>query len=118
MIINDLTIIFGLSIIILYLCHRLRIPIIVGFLVTGMLVGPHGYGLINAVEEVEVLAEIGIVLLLFTIGVELSLKDLWKIKRAVVFGGSIQVLLTIIAVFFIASYLGYGTGESIFIGFL
>ncbi|WP_048063591.1 cation:proton antiporter [Methanococcoides burtonii] len=118
LIINDLTIIFGLSIVVLYLCHRLRIPMIVGFLFTGMLVGPHGYGFIDAVEEVEVLAEIGIVLLLFTIGVELSIKDLWKMKRAVVFGGSIQVFLTTIAVFSIANYLGYGIGESIFIGFL
>ncbi|NYT20045.1 MAG: potassium transporter KefB [Methanosarcinales archaeon] len=117
-IINNLTIIFGLSIAILYICHRLHIPIIVGFLFTGMLLGPHGYGLIDAIEEVEVLAEIGIVLLLFTIGVELSLKDLWAIKRAVLIGGSIQVMLTIGVVYFISSYLGSGFAESVFIGFL
>ncbi|MEL4306156.1 cation:proton antiporter [Methanococcoides sp. LMO-2] len=117
-VINNLTIIFGFSIGILYLCHRLHIPIIVGFLFTGMLLGPHGSGLIDAVEEVEVLAEIGIVLLLFTIGVELSLKDLWSMKRAVLIGGSIQVLLTTVVVYFISSWMGYGYGESIFVGFL
>ncbi|UGV40170.1 cation:proton antiporter [Methanococcoides orientis] len=117
-IINNLTIIFGLSIAILYFCHRLHIPIIVGFLFTGMLLGPHGYGLIDAIEEVEVLAEIGIVLLLFTIGVELSLKDLWSMKRAVLIGGSIQVLFTIAVVYFISSWVGYGFAESVFIGFL
>ncbi|WP_440953316.1 cation:proton antiporter domain-containing protein [Methanococcoides sp. FTZ1] len=117
-IIYSLDVIFGLSIGILYLCHRLRIPIVVGFLFTGMLLGPHGYGLIDAIEEVEVLAEIGIVLLLFTIGVELSLKDLWSIKRAVIIGGSIQVLLTIVVVYLISSFMGYGYGESVFIGFL
>ncbi|MGM0771568.1 MAG: cation:proton antiporter, partial [Halobacteriota archaeon] len=117
-IIYSLDIIFGLSIGILYLCHRLHIPIVVGFLFTGMLLGPHGYGLIDAIEEVEVLAEIGIILLLFTIGVELSLKDLWSIKRAVLIGGSIQVLLTIVVVYTISSIMGYSYGESVFIGFL
>lgn len=114
----DITIIFGLSIAILTLCHRLHIPTIVGFLVTGMLVGPHGLAVIKAIQEVEVLAEIGIVLLLFTIGIELSLKELWNIKRALLFGGTLQILFTLLAIILVASKLGRSTNESIFIGFL
>ncbi len=67
---NDIVIIFGLSIVVLFICHRFRVPTIVGFLLTGMLAGPHGLRLIKAVHEVEILAEVGVVLLLFTIGIE------------------------------------------------
>ena len=76
-------IIFALSMVVLFVCHRLKVPAIVGFLLTGLIAGPHGLGLITAVKEVKVLAEIGVVMLLFTIGIEFSLKDLIRIKRAV-----------------------------------
>ena len=80
---KDIVYIFGLSIIILIIFHRIQVPFIVGYLLTGILVGPYGLALIEGVSEVEVLAEIGIVLLLFTIGVEFSFKNLLQIKRSV-----------------------------------
>jgi len=115
---NDIVIIFGLSIVILFICHRLRVPAIVGFLLAGILAGPYGLGLVKAAHKVEILAEIGVVLLLFTIGIEFSLQRLLKIKKSVLMGGSIQVLLTVFAVFLIARQLGQPVGNSIFIGFL
>ena len=69
---KDVLIIFAFSTAVIFLFHRLRVPTVVGFLLTGLLVGPHGLGLIGAVHEVELLAEIGVVLLLFTIGIEFS----------------------------------------------
>ena len=69
---QDILVIFGLSIGVLYACHRLRVPIIIGFLVTGVLAGPYGLGLVKAIEAIETLAEVGVVLLLFTIGLEFS----------------------------------------------
>jgi len=118
MLLNEIVIIFGLSIAILFICHRLRMPTIVGFLLTGILAGPYGLGLIKAVHEVEILAEVGVVLLLFTIGIEFSLGRLLQIKKSVLMGGSIQVLLTLLVTFVIARQLGQPIGESIFIGFL
>lgn len=115
---NDIIIIFGLAIAILFISHRLRVPSIVGLLLTGMIAGPYGMAVLGNVTEIEVLAEIGIVLLLFTIGMELSLKDMWQIKKAVFLGGSVQVLVTLLAAALIATYLGRSPGESIFIGFL
>ncbi|MDY6792280.1 MAG: cation:proton antiporter [Thermodesulfobacteriota bacterium] len=115
---NDLIIIFGLSIGILYICHRLHVPGIVGFLLAGVLAGPYGLGLIKAVHEVEILAEVGVVLLLFTIGIELSLEKLLQIKKSVLVGGSIQVLLTFLITAVIARQLGQPIGNSIFVGFL
>jgi len=115
---NDIIIIFGLSIAILFICHRLRVPTVVGFLLTGILAGPYGLGLVKAVHEVEILAEVGVVLLLFTIGIEFSLERMLQIKKSVLMGGTIQVLLTILVTFVIARQLGQPIGESIFIGFL
>src|SRR5919109_4487667 len=109
---SDIVIIFGLSIAVLFVCHRLRVPTIVGFLLTGILAGPYGLGLIKGVHEVEILAEIGVVLLLFTIGIEFSLRDLLRIRRSVLLGGSLQLLLTILAVFLIAEMAGLTFGQS------
>ena len=115
---KDIVYIFGLSIVILIIFHRIRVPFIVGYLLTGLLVGPYGLALIGGVEEVEVLAEVGVVLLLFTIGVEFSFNKLLNIRRSVLIGGPLQVLFTVIAGFAIAFILGMPAGESIFIGFL
>ncbi len=115
---NDIVIIFVLSIAILFICHRLRVPAIVGFLLAGILAGPYGLGLVKAVHEVELLAEVGVVLLLFTIGIELSLEKLLQIKKSVLMGGSIQVLLTFLVTFVIVRQLGQPVSNSIFIGFL
>ena len=118
LLIKEILILFGLSICVLMLFHRIHVPPIVGFFVTGILVGPHGLGMISAIHEVEILAEIGVVLLLFTIGIEFSLKKLLKIKKSVLIGGSLQVLLTLLTAAFIVSQIGIPVNKSIFIGFL
>jgi monovalent cation:H+ antiporter-2, CPA2 family len=115
---NDIVIIFALAIGILCLCHYLRIPAVVGFLITGVLAGPHGLGLVKAVKEVEILAQIGVILLLFTIGMEFSLKELYKIKKSLLVGGSIQVGLTIVAVVILALIWGKPVNQAAFMGFL
>ena len=115
---NDIVIIFLLSIGVIFACHRLGVPAIIGFLITGILAGPHGLQLVSRVHEVEILAEIGVVLLLFTIGLEFSLKDLLRIKKAVFLGGILQVILTIGVTFVIAQTFNQSIGTSIFFGFL
>jgi CPA2 family monovalent cation:H+ antiporter-2 len=116
---QEIVIIFGLSILVLFAFSRLRIPAVVGFLLTGLLAGPYGLGLVKAVHEVELLADVGVVLLLFTVGMEFSLDALLRIKKSVLVGGSLQVLLTILVAFAHASlHAGRTFGESLFIGFL
>ena len=114
----DICIIFGLSIGVLLICHRLSVPSVVGFLLTGLIAGPHGLGLIQVDREVEILAEIGVILLLFAIGIEFSLKNLLRIKQSVLMGGSLQVGLTLLAAFALARHFGQATNESLFIGCL
>lgn len=114
----DILIVLGVSIVILLLSHRLGIPPVVGLLVTGVVAGPHGLGLVHAPHEVEVLAEIGVVLLLFTIGIEFSLTKIFEIKRFVLLGGTLQVALTTGATYLVATFLGLPFGTALFIGFL
>ncbi|HIJ56211.1 MAG TPA: potassium transporter KefB [Deltaproteobacteria bacterium] len=115
---KDILIIFGLSIGVILLFHHIRIPASVGLLITGVLAGPYGLGLIRAVHEVEIFAEIGLVLLLFTIGIEFSLEKLSRMKKSVLLGGSLQVILTVLITFLISRRLGFNTGQSVFVGFL
>ena len=115
---KDFLLIFGLATGVLLLCYRLRLVSMVGFLVTGILVGPNGFGLISATHEVEVLADVGVVLLLFTIGIEFSMESLLRIKKYVIFGGAFQVLITILISFVISRQFGLAVGQSVFIGFL
>ncbi len=116
--INDIAIAFALAILVILICYKIKVPVIVGFLLTGVLVGPHGLGLVRAVEEVEILAEIGVVLLLFTIGLEFSLSRLVKIKRLVLGGGALQVALTGLVVFALTYWLDLTWRAAIFWGFL
>ncbi len=117
-VLGDLVLIFGLSICILLLSHQLRLPAIVGLLLTGVIVGPYGLRLVNDIEVVESLAEVGVVLLLFTIGIELSLHTLLSLKRIVGLAGTVQVGLSILATYTTARILGRPGGEAVLWGFL
>lgn len=115
---RDIIIICGLALGVIFVCYRFKVPDTVGFLLTGILVGPHSLGLIKHVSEVEQLAEIGVVCLLFTIGLEFSLSNLLNIKRLVLLGGAIQVCLSVLGGALLATIIGMGTNQSIFFGFL
>lgn len=115
---KDLLIIFSFSIVVLLLGHRLKIPPVVGFLLSGVLAGPHGLALIGATEDVETLAQVGIILLLFGIGMEFSIKKLIQIKRLFLLGGTLQVGLTILSSYIIATIIGRPWKEAIFFGCL
>ncbi len=115
---RDLVIIFALSIGILLLSHRLRLPPIVGLLLTGVIVGPYGLGLVHDIAVVESLAEVGIILLLFTIGIEFSLHTLLSLKRIVGIAGTIQVGLSIAGTYAAARLLGRSDSEAVLWGFL
>lgn len=114
----DIVIILGLSVLIVLLFQKLKLPSILGFLITGMIVGPHGFNLISAIHEVEILSEIGIIFLLFVIGIEFSLKGLATIKNTVLIGGGLQVIGTIGLVTLVSYYLGLPLQSAIFMGFL
>lgn len=115
---DEMIIILTLSVISLCICFKLKIPGIIGFFITGAIAGPYSLGLVKSVHEVEILAETGVILLLFTIGIEFSIAHLVQFKKPALLGGSLQVIFTIIFTFLILKLFGYKTGDAIFAGFL
>ena len=114
----DFLVLFGLSVFAVVALDRLRLPPIVGFLITGVICGPHGLGLIRGVGEVEAMAEIGVVLLLFTIGIEVSLKQLLRLRVFLLVGGGLQVVLTVAATTLLLERVGLSARVAIFVGMM
>ncbi len=115
---HDIVIIFGMAVIVLFICYRLRIPSLVGFLLTGILAGPYGIGLVKSLGQVEAIAGIGVIFLMFSIGLEFSFKSLISIKKTILLGGSIQVGLTILLTFIIGRMMGLPANQAVFLGFI
>ena len=117
-ILKDVLIIFFLSTLVNFLFTRIKIPTIVGYLLTGILAGPFLMNLIRSPHEIDLMAEIGIIILMFTIGMEFSLKHLLKIRRVVFLGGLLQLILTAFVSMFIAMAYKMDWKGALFIGFL
>ena len=117
-ILRDLAIIAGLAIPVVALAQRLRLPPLVGFLAVGVLIGPSGFALIPDADEVSALSEIGVVLLLFAIGLELSLSDVLRWGRSVVVAGGLQVTGTVALALGIGLAAGLPPGRAVFYGTL
>jgi len=101
-----------------YVCQRLRLVPIVGFLLAGVLIGPHALGLVRDQALVDAAAEVGVILLLFTIGIEFSLERLARIKRLIFAGGGLQVGLSAGATTGLLAAFGVGWRAALFTGFL
>jgi CPA2 family monovalent cation:H+ antiporter-2 len=117
-ILRELVLLLAVSLGATYLLKKLRVPTIVGFLVAGILIGPGGLGLVHDPHTVQVMAEIGVVLLLFVIGLKFSLREIVQMKTLVLAGGGLQVGLTVSLSAGFAFLWGFRAVEAIFLGFL
>lgn len=115
---NELVALFMVSVGIAYLCYRLKLVPIVGFLIAGVVIGPNAFALVPDQEFVDILAEIGVILLLFTIGIEFSLEKLNRIRKAILVSGSFQVIITTAVVTAILAVFGVSFNNGIYTGFL
>ncbi len=115
---KDLIILMVAAVPITFFFQRLGLPTIVGFLITGVFIGPSGLGVISDHYAIEVLAEIGVVLLLFTIGLEFSISRLLKIRKEALLGGGLQVGLTTLLVFVIARVMDQPLPVALVLGFI
>jgi CPA2 family monovalent cation:H+ antiporter-2 len=116
--VGELAALFAAGALVAYLCYRVRLVPIAGFLLAGVAVGPNALGLVTDIDLVQQLAEVGVILLLFLIGVEFSLGQMARLARPIFVGGGVQVALTVAAVTGIAVALGVGVGAAVFTGFL
>lgn len=115
---NEIITLFLLAIVVSTACARLRLPVTVGYLLTGILCGPFVLGIVSDPHSVDVLAEIGVALLLFTIGMELSGEALSRLKKPVFVGGSLQIALAILVMTTFTVALGQKLSIGIFAGCL
>lgn len=114
-----IVIIFGLASLVIFIFNKLKLPSVVGFLLTGIIAGPYALGLISDIDIIDVLADIGVILLLFIIGMEFSIKKLMKIRNIVFIGGILQVGITILVVMGILHFFTHVPyNQAVFIGFL
>jgi len=114
---DELAIVAALAVFVTVVLARLKLPTVAGLLLAGALLGPFGLGLVSSVQAIEVLAEVGVVLLLFSIGLEFSLARLRDILRQVALGGALQVGLTTGVTTGVAVLLGQPLGRGVFYGF-
>jgi monovalent cation:H+ antiporter-2, CPA2 family len=114
----NLLVIFTASIGVVFIFHQFKLPSIAGFLVAGALIGPYGLNLISDIGTVQALAEIGIVLLLFTIGIEFSLVHLVSMRRLMFLAAPIQVGGVLLIAWLGAMLAGLSWQLGLFWGFL
>ena len=115
---QDIVVLLVFSVAVVLLLQRLRLPSVLGFLLTGIIIGPFGFSFIENPEQIEILSEIGVILLMFVIGMELSIKQLASMKKTVFLGGFMQVGLSIVVTAIIFYVFGFPWKEAVFIGFL
>jgi monovalent cation:H+ antiporter-2, CPA2 family len=113
--IRDIIIILLVSIPIVFLFNRIRMPSIVGFLIAGMIMGPSGLGLVTDIDVIQMLATFGVILLLFTIGLELSIERLLQMKTVLLITGSVQVGVTFLIFWGALQAWGFQTNQAIFL---
>jgi CPA2 family monovalent cation:H+ antiporter-2 len=116
--IANILIVFAVALFVGMVFNRIKVPPLVAFILTGAIVGPYGLSIIKGQDQVASLAELGIILLLFTIGLEFSFKDLWKIRAIAIVGGFLQVVLSFAFFFALAFALGLPANQAILMGFL
>ena len=97
-IVQDIVLLYALALVLLLVGGRLRAPATVSLILTGVLAGPGGFGLVGSEDTVRTLSEIGIALLLFMVGLDLSFSEVRRLWRSVTVGGSAQMLGTMAVV--------------------
>jgi CPA2 family monovalent cation:H+ antiporter-2 len=101
-----------------YVCSRLGLVPIVGFLIAGVVIGPYGLNLVHEQATTNAVADVGVILLLFTIGIEFSLERLARITRLIIGGGSLQVTLASVTTMGLLMLFGVNWRVGLFTGFL
>jgi len=115
---RDFVVVYGAGLLVVFLLQKISASPIAGFLITGLIVGPNGLGLVGQPENVATMADLGVMLLLFSLGLEFSLKKMAEIQHIVLGGGALQVGGTILGVFLISRLAGIPTPAAVFIGFV
>ncbi len=115
----DIVIIVVAALIGALIAQKIRQPLILGYIFAGIVVGPYTGGItVGGIHEIELLAEIGVALLLFALGLEFSISELKPVRKIALFGTPVQILLTIGIGFYLGKYLGWSSASALWFGAL
>ena len=116
--IQDLAIVMLIAGVVTLLFHRFKQPVVLGYILAGVIIGPYTppFQLIHDKETIDILAELGIIFLLFTLGLEFTLKKLASVGLTALFGALAEIALMVWAGYSIAMYFGWGAMNGIFLG--
>ena len=115
----DIVIIVVAALIGALIAQRIKQPLILGYILAGIVVGPYTGGItVGDIHEIELLAEIGVALLLFALGLEFSISELKPVRNIALIGTPIQILLTIGFGFCLGKYLGFSPAHALWLGAL
>lgn len=115
---KDIILILSLAILIILILSKIKIPPVIGFLLTGIIIGPYALQLVKSVTEIEILAEIGIILLMFTIGLEFSIDKIKKMINNFLLFGGLQVFTSWLVFFFLLYWYGLLLHQALVGGFI
>ncbi|MDQ4073399.1 MAG: cation:proton antiporter [Thermoproteota archaeon] len=116
-ILQDFAVIMIIATVMALVFHRLRQPIVIGFIVAGVIIGPYTppFSLIHNTDVLNLFAELGVILLLFTVGMEFPIQKLRKVGRKAIIVAITEAFGTLVVGFFVAQSLGLGFYDSLFI---
>ncbi|HEY9900471.1 MAG TPA: cation:proton antiporter [Pantanalinema sp.] len=112
----DLAVVLAAALCLGFVFYRLKQPVIIGYLIGGLVIGPYGLKFVSDLHTIETFAELGVILLMFALGVEFSFSELKPVKKIALYGGSAQILVTIGVAALASRLLGLGLGAGILLG--
>ncbi|MBT6615772.1 MAG: portal protein, partial [Deltaproteobacteria bacterium] len=116
---GDIVIIVVAALVGALIAQKLKQPLILGYIIAGIVIGPYSGGItVSGVHEIEMLAEIGVALLLFALGLEFSFSELKPVWKVAVIGTPVQIMLTMLFGFFIGRWMGWELIPSLWFGAL
>lgn len=110
--IADLAIMWCAALVAGYICIAAKQPVMAGYMLAGIAIGPHGLKLINQDEQIKLISEFGVAMLLFALGVDLSLKEIISSAKKILMASAFQMLFTIAAAWWLASLFGLATSTA------
>ncbi|RCL29541.1 cation/H(+) antiporter [Pseudomonas sp. AFG_SD02_1510_Pfu_092] len=116
--IQDLAVIMLVAGVVTILFHRFKQPVVLGYIVAGFIIGPHTppFGLIHDEDTIKILAELGVIFLMFCLGLEFSLRKLFKVGATAFIAAFLEIVLMIWIGFEIGRWFGWNTMDSLFLG--
>src|SRR3954468_8854788 len=115
---QDLAVVMIVAGLVTVLCHRLKQPVVLGYIIAGVIIGPHTppFPLMHSEETINTLSELGVILLMFSLGLEFSLRKLKQVGGTAFIAAALEILIMVWVGYEIGRLFGWSMMDSIFLG--